>query len=191
MVTMFFTLLSFANESSFFTVKNDAERTSLSLKNVKKGNLLSIFDDNGIILYKETINQNGNYTKGFDLTTLPDGSYSFELDADLEIKTIPFTVASNIVTFNKELELTTFKPLIKVKDNMVFISKFNSNLKPLKIDVYFESSSYSFNSGLMHSETIKDIINVERILKLTGLKKGSYKIVITTEGREFIKYINN
>ena len=99
MVTMFATLLSFANDASLFNIKNDAERTSLTLYNVKEGNLLSIKDNNGIILYKELIQESGTYTKGFDLTALPNGAYVFELSKDFEINSIPFTVKSKVVVF--------------------------------------------------------------------------------------------
>ncbi|MEP5340162.1 MAG: hypothetical protein ABJL44_11350 [Algibacter sp.] len=190
MVTLFATLLSFANEVSFTTIKNDAKRTSLTLENVKKGNLLSIKDDHGIILYKEQIEKTGNYTKGFDLTILPNGSYVFELDDDVKIKTIPFTLNSSIVVFNKELEVITFKPIIRVKGDLVFINKLSLNKDPLKIDIYFKSSDDSFKSGLMHTETIKDMKKIGKIFKLTGLDKGTYKIVLNSEGREFTEYFN-
>ena len=84
MVTMFATLLSFANDASLFNIKNEAKGISLTLFNVKQGNLLSVKDTNGIILFKEYIQESGTYTKGFDLTALPSGAYIFELDKDLE-----------------------------------------------------------------------------------------------------------
>ncbi|MEP1487806.1 MAG: hypothetical protein ABJL44_11345 [Algibacter sp.] len=189
-VTLFATLLSFANEVSFTTIKNDAKRTSLTLENVKKGNLLSIKDDHGVILYKEQIEKTGNYTKGFDLTTLPNGSYLFELDGDVKIKTIPFTVESNQVIFNENLEFTSFKPIVRVKNELVFISKLALNKEPLKIDVYFESLNDSYASTRIYSETIKDTKKIERAFKLADLKNGTYKIVVKSEGREFTKYIN-
>ena len=83
MVTLFATLLSFANDASFYTISTDAKRTALTLRDVKEGNLLSIKDNNGVVLYKESIQKTGIYTKGFDLTSLPDGMYVFELDKDL------------------------------------------------------------------------------------------------------------
>lgn len=187
MVTMFATLLSFANEVSFFTIKNDAERTSLTLKNVKKGNLLSIKDNNGMILYKELIQKTGIYTKGFDLTALPDGSYIFEIDQDLEIKTIPFSVKSSIVLFNKEEEKSIFKPAIRVDSNLVYITKLALNGEPLKIDIYFSDTGYS---ELMYSEKIENVKCIERTYKLTGLEAGSYKIVFQFEDRKLTKYIN-
>ena len=85
MVTLFATLLSFAKDASFYTIKKDANRTALTLINVKEGNLLSIKDNNGVILYKESIQTTGTYTKGFDLTSLPNGAYLFELKKILKL----------------------------------------------------------------------------------------------------------
>lgn len=187
MVTLFTTMLSFANENSFFTIKNDAKKTSLSLKSVKEGNQLSIIDNNGIILYKELIEKTGAYNKEFNLTSLPDGKYIFELDKDLEINTIPFTVKSNIVLFEKEKEKTIFKPLARVKDDIVYVSKLSLNEEPLEIKIYFKGSN---GSKLMFNETIENTKTIERIFKLDGLEFGSYKLVFHTEGRKFIKNIN-
>ena len=77
LVAMCATMLSNASESETppLILNSDGSGTSLTIKNVKEGNLLSIVDDNGIILYKETIEKSGVYTKGFDLTALPDGNY--------------------------------------------------------------------------------------------------------------------
>ncbi|GAA4803026.1 hypothetical protein [Litoribaculum gwangyangense] len=186
MVTMFATLLSFANEVSFYTIKNDTKKTLLTLKNVKGGNLLSIVDNNGIILYKEIIEKSGNYTKGFDLTSLPDGKYIFEINKDLEITTIPFSVTSNNVVFNKEASETIYKPFTRVQGDMVYVTKLALNDEPLKIEIYFTSAS---DYELMFSETIENTRNIQKAYKLTGLDKGNYKIVIKTEGRTFTKNI--
>ena len=187
MVTMFATLLSFANDASLFNIKNDAERTALTLYNVKQGNLLSVKDINGVILFKEYIQESGTYTKGFDLTALPNGAYIFELDKDLEINTIPFTVKSNIVLFEKENEKTIFKPMVRVEGDKVYVSKLALNEEPLEIKIYFEGLN---GSELMFTETIENTKIIERIYRLDGLNTGSYKIVFYTEGREFIKTIN-
>jgi hypothetical protein len=189
MVTLFATLLSFANEASFITIKNDAKSTSLTLENVKEGNLLSIKDNNGIILYKERIQKTGNYTKGFDLTTLPNGSYLFELDRDLEITTIPFTVESSVVSFNSDLETKTFKPYVKVEDDMLYITKLSLNSAPLEIEIFFKSSLSYSESELVYSETIKDTKSIGKAFKLSGLKQGTYKVNLISEGREFTTLI--
>ena len=186
MVTMFATLLSFANDASLFNIKNDAKRTSLTLYNVKQGNLLSVKDINGVILFKEYIQEPGTYEKGFDLTALPNGAYIFELDKDLEINTIPFTVKQNIVLFEKEKEKTIFKPMVRTEGDMVYVSKLALNEEPLEIKIYFEGLN---GYELMHSETLDNTKTIERVYRLDGLNLGSYKIVCFTEGRKFIKNI--
>ena len=190
MVILFVTSLSFANDASFYLIKNDAKRTALTLKDVKEGNLLSIMDDNGVVLYKESIQKSGIYTKGFDLTSLPDGIYLFELEKDLEIKTIPFTVKSNKVLFNKEKQTNFYKPFTRVEGDLVFISQLALTKAPLEIKIYFSDSSYSSHSELMHTEKITNTKNIQKIFRLSGSKKGSYKIVCYSQGREFVKMIN-
>lgn len=195
MVTMFATLLSFANEESLFKINNDADGTSLTL-DVKQGNLLSIKDNNGIVIYKELIEQSGIYTKGFDLTELPDGGYIFELDKDVEIHTIPFTVSSNTVTFKKEMEATIFKPVTRLKGSVLYVSRLSLNKAPMEVAIYFTDTENMYsknmysNTELIYSETIKDTEDASRIYKLSGINKGNYKIVFTTEDRVFTKEIN-
>ncbi|OEJ98812.1 hypothetical protein A8C32_06390 [Flavivirga aquatica] len=190
MVIMFTTMLSFAKEVPFYTIKNDSERTSITLTNAKLGNLISIKDNHGIILYKEAVKQVGVYTNGFDLTSLPDGSYIFELDKDLEINTVPFIVSSGNVMFDKSLEKTIFKPLIKVKDDLVFVIKLALNKEPLSVDIYLENSAFLTNYELIHSDEIKDTKHIQKTYKLLGIEKNTYKVVVKTEDREFSKIIN-
>ena len=189
MVTMFVTLLSFANDASLFNIKNDAKRTTLTLRSVKQGDLLSIKDINGIILFKEYIQVTGTYAKGFDLTALPNGAYVFELNKDLEINSIPFKVTSNIVVFDKENEKTIFKPFTRVKADVVYISKLALNEEPLEIKVYYLSGN-SNDTELILSEKIENTKIIERIYKLKGLEAGYFKIVFNTEGRQFVELIN-
>ncbi|WP_298555806.1 hypothetical protein [uncultured Algibacter sp.] len=188
MVIMFVTLLSFANEATLFNIKNDAERTSLTLYNVKQGNLLSIKDINGMILFKEYIQESGTYNKGFDLTSLPNGDYIFELDKDLEVNSIPFTVSSKVVVFDKENEKTIFKPFTRIKDDFVYITKLALNKEPLKIKVYFTRFD-SNDSELVLSEKIENTKIIKRIYKLEGLNLGTYKIIFFTEGKKFTKVV--
>ncbi len=184
MVALLYTFTGFANNSNSL-IKRDARKTSLVLENVKEGNLLSIKDSHGITLYKESIESNGIYKKGFDLTALPNGEYVFELEKELEIKTIPFTVDSNIVNFNKKDEATYFKPFVKQEKDLVFLTKLNLNEELTTINVY---AIYEGGSELRHTETIN---NVKVIEKAFRLEKGNYKIEINSNNKEYTAFINN
>ena len=186
LVVLFTSLLGNAN-SSLLNSKDDT-RTTLTLTNVKRGNELTIKDAYGITLYNEMIQNSGNYMKGFDLTKLPDGEYFFELDKGLEIKTIPFTVESTTVEFNKEKETTFFKPFVRSEENKVYVSKLSLNKQPLKIDLYFNGTD-SHDFELIHSEIADNTQIINRVYSLNINEKGNYKIVTKTEGRTFIDYV--
>ena len=115
---------------------------------------------------------------------MPAGSYIFELDTDVEIKTIPFTIKSNSIVYDRDLAKTTYKPIARVKGDIVFVSKLALNHEPLKINIYKDSE-------LLLSETVENTNKIERVYKLTGLNSGDYKIVFNTEGRTFTEFINN
>jgi hypothetical protein len=84
---------------------------------------------------------------------------------------------------------TIFKPTVRVKGNLVFVSKLALNNEPLKIEIYYEKGN---SSELVLTETIKGTKNIERVYKLTEeLKSGDYKIIFNTSGREFTEFINN
>jgi hypothetical protein len=187
MAVLFTTMLSSANEISSLRNLNDEKTTMLTLLNVKEGNQLFIKDVFGLILYKESIKESGEFVKGFDLTSLPDGKYFFELDKDLEIAIIPFEVKMNTVEFNKELETTIYKPYITKKENRVLVSKLSLDKQPLEVKIYYDYNLGSYD--LIHSETIEKSMNIQRAYKLSKNEKGNYKVVLKTEGHTFIEYL--
>ena len=190
LVTMLATMLSNASKPEMAEKNFKIENTTLSINNVKQGQQLIIKDSNGIVLYKEMIDRSGVYKKGFDLTSLPNGEYYFELDKDTEVQVIPFKVAMNKVEFLKEKETKFFKPVIRLKDNKILLSRLSFNQKPLEVKIYYEDNSYySSDYLLLHSEKFKDTKVIERVYELDKSKKGSYKVVVKTEGREFTESI--
>lgn len=177
------TMIVTANENPSSTAKKEATKTSLTI-NVKKGNLLSVKDANGNILYKETINFSGTYRKGFNLTALPDGNYFFEVDKALETKTIPFTINEGNVTYNTDKETTTYKPYFNQKGNILFVSKLSPNFEAATISIYADA-----NNELLFSEKVEGLQSIEKVYKLE--KEKSYKIVINSDNKEYTKFINN
>jgi hypothetical protein len=180
--------LGYANETTPLVFKKDLIKTSLVLKHVNVGELISIKDNSGLILYKEIIKNSETYSKGFDLTALPDGNYFFELDGNVEIKTIPFIVKSNHVVFDNTKETSVYKPVTELDENLLLISKSSDNLDSMKIELYYEG--YSGNFELINSETIENTKFIKRIYRLSDNKKGKYKIVYYTSDKEFTKHIN-
>jgi hypothetical protein len=55
------------------------------------------------------------------------------------------------------------------------------NKEPLDVKIYY-------GDELIHSESIKDTKTIQRVYKLSLNKPGDYKMVFTSNGREFNKY---
>ena len=183
-VGLLVSMLSFANAEIKPVKENEPNVTNISFKKVQPGSKLSIKDQGGIVLYKESIVKKGDYSKGFDLTSLPNGDYYFELETELEIVVIPFNVVSNQVDFKKEEKTTIFKPFVRVKDDMVFVSRVSYEKSPIEYSIY-----YADNYDLVLSESPDSQKDVKKIYDFSKAKKGNYLFVFKSNGRRFTKTI--
>lgn len=181
MVVLFSAIISYAGD--FSKIENDKKEniTNVSFSNLKQGSVLIIKDLNGVLLYKELIEKSGDYSKGFDLTALPNGKYYFELDKVTEIKIVPFQVKSNIVAFNKEKEQLIVKPYIEKNGNMIVISKMTLNKKPINIKIYYQ------DLDLVLEESLENTKSLNRKYDFSTSEKGTYKMVVVSEGKSFTK----
>ncbi|WP_124980516.1 hypothetical protein [Nonlabens xiamenensis] len=154
--------------------------TTISFDNVRKGHLLSVKDASELVLYKENIVRDGSYTQYFDLTTLEDGIYSFELNKDVEIVTKKFNVKNGAVKFIKDSENVFFKPTVSLRKNRIYISQLSTDNQDLEVQVYYE--------GVLIQE---DVLNGEQYLKriyqLAADKPGTYIVLTKSAGHEFIQ----
>ena len=176
--------VSYGNEVSGNPNNGKNVRTNVTFKDVKRGSVLSIMDMNGLVLYKEAIKKSGNYTKGFDLTSLPNGDYYFELNKEVEIKFVPFKVVASVVTFDKAAELNIFKPVVYVRDKNISITKLALGSETLSIEIFSESGDS------VYSEKIEKVGNLlGRIFDFSTSEKGNYTIVIKTKERRFVENI--
>lgn len=181
---LFATTFMFGNGEIKTFNDNDGNLTSMSFKKVKLGSELSIKDGQGLILYKESIAKSGDYSKEFDLTTLPNGNYYFELDSEFKIMIIPFKVVSNQVEFMKDEKTTIFKPYVRVKDNLVFVSRVSQEESPIAYKIYYED-----NYDVVMSEKFESNSRLNRIYDFSKAKKGNYLFVFKSMGRKFTKTI--
>ncbi|MBU2949790.1 hypothetical protein KO493_03650 [Tamlana agarivorans] len=188
MVTLFATMLSFANENAFFSINVEANKTTLTLAHAKEGSLLSLKNAAGKVICSETIKTTGKYTREFNLAFLTNGNYMFEVDKDLEIKEIPFSIKSGVASFNKYKERTVYKPFIRVSNDMLYISKLALDGEPLDIEILYTRKN-SFNSYVVVSEKLTDAEKIEKVYQLSGLKEGNYQVIVYTAHRKFEKNI--
>lgn len=181
---MFATIVAYSNEYNCSKCKETNSVTNIKIENVNEGSLFTIKDNKGQLLYSELIEKTGTYSKRFDLTNLPDAQYYFELDKQDEIKIIPFKVKSNIAEFMQDEEYNIVKPDITFRNGCVYISKISADEQSWEIEVYYE------DYDLAYRERLKDNRKLTRVYDFSSSKKGSYTIVVRSEGRTFKNSVN-
>ncbi|AEH00978.1 hypothetical protein [Lacinutrix sp. 5H-3-7-4] len=186
LVALLVTMVNYAANITTLNNDDDSKKTVLTLENVKEGQQLLIKDNNQIILYKENISKSGDYKKGFDLTSLPDGEYFFELNKETVIEVIPFSVINNIVDFKKTKKTRIFKPHVETRNNTVYVTALSLNASPVNITIFYDNVG---SKETIYNETIKDTMDIQKAFALDATKKGKYIFLFKTENRTFSNYI--
>jgi len=183
-IGLLMSLSTLANRTEMPFKEKEKKVTSMHFENVQKGSILYIKDQNGLVLYNEAIERNGDYSKGFDLTSLPDGDYIFELNSDLKIDIIPFNVRLNKVLFDKDSEESIYKPVVRTKDNMVYVSRTVIDQTPLSYKIY-----YADNYDLIDTAEFEELEEVKKVYDFSSSEKGNYIFEFESKGRKYTKMI--
>jgi len=178
------TTVSYGNEISGNTNDGKGVTTNLTFNDVTKGSVLLIKDNYGLTLYKELIEKSGKYTKGFDLTSLPNGDYYFELNKDVEITVLPFKVRESVVTFDKTREVKSFKPVVWLNNDKVFISKIVFEDEFLEIEILSDSNERILLEKVKRKENV-----LGKIYDFSTSAKGTYTIIVKSNGRRFVNRV--
>lgn len=175
---MFVTLCNYANNGKVLYNVVNAKNVKIVFENVKKGQQLTVNDENGVELHSELLTKEGDITKVFDLSSLNDGLYTNQLNKEFLIVRKYVKVKNNKVIFTENSEQVIFKPTFKNNEDLVMISKLDFNRNPLKVSIYFEGN-------MILSETVKSELLVNRIYKLNKDLKGNYSVVVNSNGKSY------
>ena len=178
-VTLLLSLVSYATDKNISTTI-DGKKVKVEFTAVRKGQVLSIKNANNIVMYSDVIEMAGNYARTFDLTNLENGKYTAELEKDFETIIKPFLVENGLITFLPEENKTIFKPVIRIQDNLLLISKISLENQPIKITLYYIDA-------VIYTETSKDTKVLNRALRLLKNKKGTYTVAINADNKNYRK----
>lgn len=154
----------------------------IELPNYDGDLLIRVKDAYGQVLYTENY-VGSKYSKKYDLKTLPKGDYLFEIEGFTKIKLMPFTVTSDDVIFDDEVNEIYFKPTVRRDDDLVYISKIalkNESLTIVLKDEY---------GNILYNETMSGISNLGKKLNVKELENGSYSLLLKSDKRVFTEQI--
>jgi len=176
-VTFLLSLVSYSTEKNISSTI-EGRKVKVEFTGVKKGQVLFIKNANSIVIYSDIIEMSGNYARTFDLTVLENGVYTTELDKKFETIIKPFLVQNRQVTFLPEENKTIFKPVIRIQDNLILISKMSLENQPIKIRLYYKGE-------VIYTEIAKDTKILNRALRLLKNKKGNYTVSINADNKNY------
>jgi len=178
-VFMLGTLFNYANKEKHFNKTINAEKVKIVFKDVKKGQLLAVKDENGVQIYSETVSREGELIKFFDLTSLDKGFYTVELHKGFLIIVKSLEVKGINVCLTEDSEKIIFKPVIRNEESLVLISKINFDKKPVRIALFYDGE-------LIFSETLKGEEMINRAYRLDEQIKGNYKVIVYCDDNSYI-----
>jgi hypothetical protein len=177
-VFMLGTLFNYANKERHFNKTINPEKVKVVFKDVKKGQLLTVKDENGVQIYSETVSSEGEFVKFFDVSSLNNGLYTIELHKEFVIIIKSLIVKDHNVSFIEDSEKIIFKPVIRNEENLVLISKMDFDKKPVKIALFF-------NGEVIYSETTKGEEMLKRVYRLDKELKGDYKVTVYCDDKSY------
>ncbi|MBT8317604.1 MAG: hypothetical protein HKP59_08250 [Lutibacter sp.] len=178
-------LLSNANNVSTGIIMygNESKSVVLDFENFDGSIEVSIKNSFGLTLFKEKF-QGVKFSNKYDLTSLPNGNYFFEINGQTKIKVLPFIVNEASVSFEREKEEIYYKPIVReYKKNIFSISMVALGEKNLKIALY------DADSNLIYNEELQDDVYLGRLINISNLNLGKYKLVMKSNNRTFVETI--
>lgn len=158
--------------------KNETSNATKIVNRLNENNEQKVIirDIEGNVIHSEILNDNNTFD--FNLETLNDGLYLVEYDRGFEIKVKSVAVRSHKVFYLENTEATIFKPVVRIENNKVLISKITFGSAPVKVKLYFEGE-------LIVSEALKDESVVNRVYSLKENIEGEYRLSISSNNRVY------
>jgi hypothetical protein len=170
-VLMLGTYTGYANE----TLKVESTNNSRT-----KRNHISVYNDKGQVIYSGRINYKGNPTSLFDFMQLENGIYTIEINKDFVIEIHSIVVKNHIAKLLKDSTEKIFKPVFRLEDSRVLISKLALDTDEMTVELYYQNE-------LIYTDNIKGKEILNRVYKLDETLRGDYTAIIKSNDRAFVE----
>lgn len=142
----------------------------------------SIISNEGSLVYSDKINTTTESGRKFDMSQLPVGFYTIELEDELKISRYELNVAQSGIQI---VEQTTniYKPVFKeLQGQKVGVTMLTLG-QTIKIEL-------SDDDEKLHTLIIKDDQSISKIYDMSKLPRGTYRFRVSTQNRNFYHTVN-
>ena len=160
----------------------DVKVVDLKLNNSDGDLQISVIDTYGEVLHVEEF-VGSYFSKKYDLNTLPEGDYYFEIEGQTKINLMHFEVTSNGVEFKNVVNSVYYKPTVRQEGDMVFITKVALAEENLGITLFDK------DLNTLYKEELSKDVNLGKTLNLAKLEAGTYNLLLKSGGKTFVQKI--
>jgi len=156
----------------------------LVIDNINEATNLVIKDNNGYKFFTQAVEKSSEkFAKIFDLTTLPDGSYSIEFEGSTKVTNFALNIVDNKISFSSLVKTIAYKPMVVERDNKVTVTKFNPENKPLNVSIYNNIGE------LVYEEVLSGKIDLGRIYNFSNFQ-GTYTISMQSDDKTYTQTVS-
>ncbi|WP_010521904.1 T9SS type A sorting domain-containing protein [Aquimarina agarivorans] len=156
---------------------------SITMSEVVEGEVLSISDKKGELVFSEILSATSSYNKTLDFSKLTQGVYYVKAATDEAIKVTPFIIVPDQVKIIKGETKTYHTPVFDVKNGLVEVNINNEDEHEVSITVYANNSSIPMEDIKVSTPSISKTYN------FASLPISEYKIVIYQGDYSYVKKV--
>ena len=168
---LFITAFGMANK---IDLRIDPEENSKTLvfryDNLSTDAMLKFIDEQGNVIFSESLEDKAEYLKRFNLNTLETGTYFLEVED--AIKETEYTILVEDSGISIENKLEKNKPVFRKKDGLVYLNLLNLSKKEVEIKVFDNDNRVVFNQVFEKEERIEKAFNFKNAYS------GRYNIMV-------------
>ena len=138
-------------------------------------------DENGLILHQLVLNNN-EVNKNFNLSSLPAGNYSLEVENETSFTATPITVADEQARVIADDQVMIIKPVVRQNGDLLDI------ILPSEDSATVSVTIFDGNLQPVYRDTVEGTTELKRY-DLSKLGRGGYRIKMKAQGKEFIQFV--
>jgi hypothetical protein len=179
---LFITAFGMANK---IDLRIDSEENSKTLvfkyENLSTDARLKFIDEQGNVIFSESLADKAEYLKRFNLNSLEIGTYSLEVED--AIKETEYTILVEDTGISIENKLEKNKPVFRKKDGLVYLNLLNLSKEEVEIKVYDNDDRVLFN------QVFKNEGLIEKAFNFKSAYSGRYNIMVKNLNDKYFEEI--
>lgn len=162
-----------APEVTFMPIPAE-KKFSMTINDLREPAKIKLQDESGIILLQEQAKTTGNYSKVYNLSNLPNGTYFMSIRTSTKETVQPVKLTTRGVEVDKSKRKDFFSPVIRSTEDHVDVSLYNGKIADVNVSILDAGQNVVFE------ESLENVILVQKRYSTKKLMWGSYTMVIET-----------